>query len=263
MDYGMPTLIEHNNLLQSMELCAKLGLQFVELNMNLPMYQVDRLKDSKYFMELANRYQVYYTIHLDETLDICNYNSKVAKAWMGTVIDTIDIAKKLHVPVLNLHMNYGVYFTLPGQRIYLYDQYREDYLSNLRHFRELCEREIGSELILISIENTEGYTDFQKQAINMLLESKIFSLTWDIGHSFLAKDSDVPFIFSQKEKLRHMHIHDGKEGKNHLALGKGEIELNKYLTIAKDSDCRCVVETKTIKALEASVEWLRCHNYLA
>lgn len=40
MDFGMPTLIENKNLEENISLCRELGLQFVELNMNFPMYQI-------------------------------------------------------------------------------------------------------------------------------------------------------------------------------------------------------------------------------
>ncbi len=83
-------------------------------------------------------------------------------------------------------------------------------------------------------------------------------LTWDIGYSKATKEVDMPFILSHKNKLKHFHIHDGRENppKNHLALGDGEINLVERLNVARDCDARCVLETKTIEALKKSVEWI-------
>lgn len=39
MQFGMPTLIENRTLEDNIRLCKKLGLQFLELNMNFPEYQ--------------------------------------------------------------------------------------------------------------------------------------------------------------------------------------------------------------------------------
>ena len=39
MDFGMPVLIENKNVQDNIALCRKLGLDFLELNMNLPEYQ--------------------------------------------------------------------------------------------------------------------------------------------------------------------------------------------------------------------------------
>ena len=41
MDLGMPTLLELESFEQSAALCRALGLQFVELNANLPAFQAD------------------------------------------------------------------------------------------------------------------------------------------------------------------------------------------------------------------------------
>jgi len=69
----------------------------------------------------------------------------------------------------------------------------------------------------------------------------------------------MPFILENKEKLQHFHIHDGSEtpAKNHLALGDGNINIEERITLAKECNARCVLETKTIAALEKSVEWLK------
>lgn len=45
--------------------------------------------------------------------------------------------------------------------------------------------------------------------------------------------------------------------KNHLALGDGEIDLENRLSLARRLGCRCVLETKTIRALKSSVQWLK------
>ncbi len=64
-----------------------------------------------------------------------------------------------------------------------------------------------------------------------------------------------------EDAIKHFHIHDGKENppKNHLALGDGEIDLEKRLQTANKCNARCVLETKTIEALRKSVQWIR--NY--
>ena len=43
INYGMPTLIETSTVEECAKLCAELGLDFIELNMNLPQYQLDKI----------------------------------------------------------------------------------------------------------------------------------------------------------------------------------------------------------------------------
>lgn len=258
----MPTLIEIESLEETMVLCKELGLSFVELNMNLPQYQVEHLGDTTYLKELKEKYQIGYTIHLDENLNVCDFNKGVARAYMDTVARTISVAKALDVPVLNMHMNHGVHFTLPERKIQLFEQYFEDYIESWKRFCTLCEQSIGNSDIKICIENTNGYRDYEKSAIEYLLRSEVFGLTWDVGHSNATSNIDEKFILANRDKLCHFHIHDSLGKNDHMTLGTGEIDLAQRLSIAKDCQCRCVVETKTIEALNKSVHWLRKNEYI-
>jgi hypothetical protein len=42
-----------------------------------------------------------------------------------------------------------------------------------------------------------------------------------------------------------------------LARGDGEIDLKERLKLAEERNARCVLETKTIEALNKSVGWLK------
>ena len=256
MQFGMQTLIENKSLEETVMLCKELRLDFIELNMNLPQYQVEDLEKSEEFLKIAKQYGIFYTIHLDENLNVCDFNRAVSNAYSDTVKRTINVAKKLRVPVINMHMNKGVYFTLPDKKIYLFEKYNINYMSDIEHFKELCKEAIGDSDIVISIENTEGYQEYEKKAIECLLESEVFTLTWDIGHSHAVKNIDESFILGHEDRLSHFHIHDAVGRGNHLTLGSGEINLKERLKIAKKHGCRCVIETKTIEALRESVKYL-------
>ena len=254
-NYGMPTLIETSTLEECAKLCAELGLDFIELNMNMPQYQLDKI-DVDYFKSIADKYGIYYTIHLDENLNVSDFNPYIAEAYTKTVTDTIEIAKHLGVRVINMHMTRGVYFTLPDRKVYLLSEYKEQYLKSIVAFRNMCENAIGDADIKICIENCDGYEDFQKEAIELLLESKVFALTFDVGHNHGIGGTDEEFVMKHKNRLHHIHLHDAEGTKNHLALGTGEMNIEKYINLANEHNCRAVLETKTIDGLKQSVEWL-------
>lgn len=269
MQFGMPTLIENKTLEDNISLCSSIGLKFIELNMNFPEYQVDELEQIDRLMELADKAGIYYTIHLDENLNIADFNRLVSEAYLETVRRSIEVAKAL-LPLrdlygdasqpltLNMHMHHGIYITLPDRKVQMYDRDFDTYMKSFSVFREKCEEWIGDSDIMIAVENTDGFREYEKKAIEFLLESPKFGLTWDIGHSKATGEKDVPFIMSHKDHLIHFHIHDGSEvpPRNHLALGDGEIDLKERLSLAEQRNARCVLETKTIEALKKSVLWL-------
>ena len=269
MQFGMPTLIVNKTLEDNISLCSSLGLKFIELNMNFPEYQVDELEQTDRLMELADKAGIYYTIHLDENLNIADFNRLVSEAYLETVRRSIEVAKAL-LPLrdlygdaskpltLNMHMHHGIYITLPDRKVQMYDRDFDTYMKSFSVFREKCEEWIGNSDIMITVENIDGFREYEKKAIEFLLESPKFGLTWDIGHSKATGEKDVPFIMSHKDHLIHFHIHDGSEvpPRNHLALGDGKIDLKERISLAKERNARCVLETKTIEALKKSVLWL-------
>ena len=270
MQFGMPTLIENHTLEENAALCEALGLRFIELNMNFPEYQVDRLEQTDELVRIAEQHHLYYTVHLDENLNIADFNPLVTKAYLETVRRTILAAKAL-LPLrdrygdpaqpltLNMHMHHGIYITLPDRKVQMYERNFETYMQSFAVFRSLCEEWIGDSSIMMAVENTDGFRDYEKKTVAYLLESKKFGLTWDIGHSKAIREADVSFLMEHQDKLIHFHIHDGTETppRNHLALGDGEIDLDARLKLAAERNARCVLETKTISALKQSVRWLR------
>lgn len=256
--FGMPTLIECDSLEECVFLCNRLGLDFIEINMNMPQYQQGNM-DIENIRELMKNNNIFFTLHMDENLNICDFNDMVSKAYLETVSYAIETSKKLKIPIINMHMAKGVYFTLPSRRVYLFEKYKKIYLEKLLVFRELCTNLIGEEDIKICIENTDGYEAFQEEGIELLLESKVFALTYDIGHNHGIGNKDSSFISKNIDRLIHMHVHDAIGSKNHLALGTGEIDILSKLNLAKEKNCRCVLETKTVAGLKQSVKYINSY----
>lgn len=273
LHFGMPTLIELNSLKENVELCKKLKLNFIELNMNIPLFSVLGIEDENNFelkkiIEELNFYQkefgIYFTIHLDENFNFADSNIYIKNAYLKTLKAVIKNSKKINCPIINMHLNKGIYFTLPTEKVFLFEKYKEEFNNSLEEFIKFCNCEISDSNIFISIENTDGWTESEKKSIEKILMNKNFSLTFDIGHSQAIGNIDQDFILKNKSKLKHFHIHDGtlpnaatkQFGKNHLQLGTGNINLKEKIYLAKETNSRCVIETKTVESLVESVKWI-------
>ena len=250
MDFGMPFLLENNNLEECAALCQRLRLSFVELNANFPACQ--RLEAGR-LREIAARHGIYLTLHLEEECDPFAFNRGVHQAWMMTVLNGIRLAQDTGMPIINMHLPKGVYITLPEKRVYLYDMYADEYRQAILDFRRSVEDAVGDSGIHMCIENTNGFAPHELAALELLLESPVFGLTLDIGHSHGMDDMDIPFYEKHADRLIHMHGHDALGRRNHLALGDGEIDLRGRFAWADRCGARVVLETKTVAALETSV----------
>ena len=118
LEFGMPTLIENKTLEDNIVLCKQLGLSFIELNMNFPEYQIDKIEDIDCFYKKADEAGIYYTIYLDENLNVADFNPLVRDAYLETVRRTIEVAKhfvelknkygKKEQPlIINMHIHDG------------------------------------------------------------------------------------------------------------------------------------------------------------
>lgn len=262
MKFGMPTLIEVTTVEETAALCHDLGLHFVELNTNFPLHQ-PHLLDADLLNCLAAKYGIFYTIHLNDEMAVAEFNPAVSAGYREAVAQTIALAKKIGVKTLNMHLSDGAKYTMPDRIVYFYGAYQEEYLRQIRIFRDMCEQEIGDSGIAICIENTNGFRDYNLAALELLLESPVFALNMDIGHNYCAKFVDEAWILQHIDRLRHMHMHDAKNGKNdHLALGEGELDIGKFLTLAEKQDCTVVLETKTVEGLKKSAEWIKNRGLL-
>ena len=257
MKLGMPALLEHGTLAEDAALCRELGLDFIELNLNVPQYQPGRW-DAAGIRRVGEEYGVAFTIHLDENLNLFEFNPLVADAWQKTLLDNIALAKAIGAKVLNMHLNRGVVFTLPEKKVFVFEKFLPEYLEGLKKVRELCQQAIGDSGIRICIENTAGWLPWQVEALDVLLQSPVFGLTLDVGHDHCTGGGDLEVILSRNEKLRHLHLHDAiRPGRDHLALGTGELDLPARLRLAAQQHCTVVIEVKTANALRRSVEWLK------
>ena len=255
--YGMPTLIEFDNLEQDALLCRNLGLKFIEINMNLPEFQIENINLNK-LSKMQKEYDIFFTFHLPEDMDIASFNNKIKKAYLDIVKETIYTAEALESPILNMHMNPGIHFKMPDSKVYLNEKCSTEYYRSLEEFIKLAEDNIRGDKLKISIENTGIYNfGYITDAVLFLLKSNKFSLTYDIGHDHASGNLDRDFIYNNIERLRHIHIHDGVGKSNHLPLFTGEIDINEKLDLAEKTGSTCVIETKRSKDLIYSAEELR------
>lgn len=261
MEFGMPTLVECRDLEECCALGRELGLQFVEFNMSFPQYQLERLS-ADFLRRLTRAYGLYFTVHMDESMNPFDFNRRIAEAYTREMLDVIALAREAGIPRLNLHLMRGVYVTLPGRRIFLYDVYREEYLRQVRAFAETCERALAGSDTLICMENVdEGLEDFHRAAADCLLEQPHFALTLDVGHACMTGDKDIPFYDAHESRLRHMHLHNATTGP-HMPLDEGRIDVEACLCRAERTGSTVVVEVKTIEGLRRSAEWLHARGRL-
>lgn len=258
MKIGIPTLIEHPNLVDNAELCIQLNCDFLEINLSFP-YEIDE-ETISYLLKLKEEYGIYYTLHFPENVDIAHSNKIFREAYMKYFDYVIDLSRKLNVKLINIHLEQGVYINLPDKQVRIYEKYLEDYIENaddsLKYMLKKCE----DNGILLSIENTKMFPYMLDTIIRF--NGYGGNITLDVGHDATSKDNFRKFIDRNNLNVIHMHLHDAKANKNHLELFDGELDIEELIDYAKKKELSVLIEVKTIKSLTNSIENLRKMNLI-
>lgn len=253
MQYGMPTLIELNGLEENMKFCKSLGLDFVELNMNVPDYQIEAL-ESMNIRSLKEKYGVEMTMHLPENFYFADFNESMRGAAYAVFDKVASFAIENDIKILNMHMHVGTFFKMPHKKIYLQEAYLETYLNHVRAFVNKIDACLKGTDIRVCVENAcDFHHDFIQAGLDELLKSDHVFLTWDTGHNAKGKYKDQVVLFGKANRIGHVHLHDCAFGSDHLPLGTGEICIDSVMNKLSEVCQSIVLEAKTIEGVRKSM----------
>ena len=254
MMLGMPALVEYSTLNQLIELCMKLKLSFIELNMNLPYNFIQNLSPNE-LKKITKETNIKFTMHMPDEADIGSFYESVRAGYVQLFSDTIDWAKEAGVKLLNLHIMEGAKMTLPDRKVYIYDKYSEEFTENFIKSIKTLSSKAQKNNIVLSIENS---SNFGKRYIQDVLDEALtypkIKLTWDTGHDAVSNFKDRIYLLENREHIAHMHLHDAKGSHDHQVLFEGELNIKKLLDFAQSMNIMTLIEVKTEEALIKSID---------
>ena len=251
MKLGMPILYEYNSIKENIDLAKKLGLDFIELNLNFG-YCRNEMENFQELEKLIKESNLEFTIHFYDEADFATYN-EVVDAYLILLDKYLNLSKNMNIKLVNVHLNIGPIVTISGERNYIYEKeynlYIERLINNLKKAEDIASK-YNVKLVIENIEIPEylinTYLDLNKNG---------FSFNYDIGHDYTSTKALEKLIEKENFKFLEFHIHDAKGKKCHLSIGDGEINIQKFKDLAKDS--YVVLEVKSSEEIIASVDKFR------
>lgn len=254
MNLGMPTLVEFSSIEENIDLCNKLDLDFIELNIDLPYCMPNNNVNWK---EIKKNSNIDFTVHLSEKLEVGEIYEDARKKQIEIIKNAINYYnKEANIKKYNMHLDRGVYFNLPDGKIYIFEKYKEKYeIAIDKSFAELSEFATENN-IEIYFENT-SITNYIAKSFEKLKKYNNLYYTLDVGHS--AKDNYAAdkLFMKTPNMIKHMHIHDFNGEKNHKELGIGVIDVKKYLKFCEQNNIYSVIEVKRKQELINSIDYIR------
>ena len=254
---GIPTLIELPDLDRTVELALELQVDFIELNMNMPEFCPESLP-AKAIRDCHRRTGLDFTIHMPDDTDLASFHDPIREGHVARFGETARWAAEAGARLINLHLSPGIYFTLPDKKVWIYENYYDKFMGNLR---EAYGKVIGYARgfgVTVCTENvTNFHIPFVARAIDDLCKMDGFYLTWDVGHDARTGYKESEVLMRHVDRIKHMHLHDYNGVSDHQVPGTGEIDIQATLSFAMKHDCSVLVETKTIGSLTESVAAVR------
>lgn len=245
----MPILVEFHSLSENIDLCKKLDLDFIELNLDIPYCFIDRLDTNS----LKNNN---FTIHLSEKFDVGELNNSLRNFYLNEIEKIISFGIKYNIFKYNLHLDPGIHFSLPNKKIFIYEEYIDDYLRAYEDSCNILSKLANKYNATILFENVkvESYT---LKVIDIIAKYDNLFFTLDLGHNIrygnLAKEKFMEY----SNKIKHIHLHDFNGSKDHQELFTGLLNVKEELNFCKQHNLDVLIEVKRKEELINSVNKLR------
>lgn len=254
MKIGMPALIEFNTIEENIELCKELDLNFIELNMNFP-YNMINNTNPIYLRNLSLKNNIEFTMHMPDDADVASFYDDVGQGYLDLFIDTIEWAKEANINLLNMHISKGAYMTLPDRKIFINEKYSDKYVAKFLDSIKVISDVASKCNIAICIENIGNFgLNYVQKILDKALSFNNIFLTWDVGHDYMSNYSDKEILFKYKDKIKHMHLHDATQNKDHLILKEGNLNIEECIDFAFEQNLTMLVEVKSKEALIKSIQ---------
>lgn len=251
---GIPSLIEVPDLQRTIDLAIELGVDFVELNMNMPEFCPESLP-ARAMRECREATGLDFTIHMPDDTDLASFHGPIREGHVARFGETARWAAEAGAKLINLHLSPGIYFTLPDRKVWIYENYYDKFVSNLREaYGKVIDYAKGFG-VEVCTENVANFNiPFVARAIDDLCLMDRFFLTWDVGHDARTGYMEREVLMRHADRVRHMHLHDYNGLSDHQIPGTGDVDIAGHLRFAKDRGLSVLVETKTVDSLKRSVK---------
>jgi len=254
---GIPTLIEIPDFQHTVALASKLKVDFIELNMNMPEFCPESLSAEK-IRKVTKEKGIDFTIHMPDDTDLASFHESIREGHVKRFGETARWAAEAGAKVINLHLSPGIYFTLPDRRVWIYENYYDKFIANLKEAYAKVIKYAAQYDIMVCTENVNNFHHpFVGKAIDDLCQLDHFYLTWDIGHDARAGFEEQKVLLRHRGRIKHMHLHDYNGMSDHQIPFTGELDIEGMLRFAQKHRCSVLIETKTASSVTQSVKVVR------
>ena len=239
------------------------GTEVLEINLNRPEFFPENLdlQARNRIREAAQLSSIHLLLHAPDDINLLNRHKNIRLAGVERIKEMLQFGQEIGVRYFTLHTGkVGLVATGSGRMKIMQSPTFRPLAEN---FRDSALRllEAASRKIELGFENTNHFEGFFAEIISQLLEESELKLTWDIGHSFAETpekvQSTLTFFFNRLKKVKTLHLHDRRNGNDHLPVGAGTIPWARFGEVLQSDPVYKIVEVKEAEGIESSLGYLK------
>ena len=244
---------DKKNLIESIKFINSLpGVNHVEI------WIEEKLNSSeiKFLKSSLKKYEI--IIHAPWIhLSLVSPHSEVREMTVKLYLQTLKVADALKAKLVTFHCG--------GRTIYISKKKTAEIF--VQNFKKIKNQYKGKSIF--TIENVSmsqkgpqiTYPGFPIDLIYLKKKLPWLNFTLDIGHVLQGGknlDSIFKFLKKYKKSILNIHLHDAVLGKKaHLALGKGDLDINKFFRILNEIGYKGYISLETISKQDTKKSWER------
>ena len=161
----------------------------------------------------------------------------------------------------NIHLDPGIHFSLPDKKIFIYQEYLNDYLDAYKDSCDILSKIASKYNATILFENVkiESYT---LKAIEVISNYENLFFTLDLGHNIRYGNIAKEEFLKYENKIKHIHLHDFNGSKDHQELFTGLLNTKEELAFCNKHNLDVLIEVKRKEELINSVNKLHNLGYI-
>lgn len=205
-------------------------------------------KEKFFLKNLLKKYHI--IIHAPfMDLTILSPHKEIVKTSLSLFRKAIDIGKYLSAEVMTIHAEKYPNFWTENQA-----------QTQTIFWTKLLARQssfpIAVENLSLGGKTQIPYPATTKQIVQLAqaLSDKT-ALTIDTGHLLKDRFDVYDVLKKTKDRVKNIHLHDGKQGSAHLRLGDGNLNLSKFLSLLEDLQYQWFVTLEVVGEKEILDSW--------
>ena len=210
------------------------------------------LKELKFLKSELKNYEI--IIHAPfRDLNLVSFHSEIQKATNELYLRTIKYAKILGTKLITIHGGKRSKFIAKKDTIKMAVQ-------NLKKIKSKLPGKVA-----LAIENPPPINNLEYHFPNLFedwpcLKNSLpwLGLTFDVGHAIQTvekQDRMAKILKENKNSIFNIHLHDATLEKDHLVLGKGNLDLPKFLKILNKIHYKNYLSLETIPFEDTKSSW--------